>query len=256
MNDFEAVDLGPVRERVEWAGRHVERLRKLVDDYVSSRPFAVYLYLSADRRTVIETATLTDDPPLPISLVLGDIAHHLRAALDNLVGVLRLGGPTRSTAFPITPTPGEFERLAKQMLVGVPDWGLQAIRELQQFDPERGSLGASLEVIDQIAQRDRHRALLLHAPLLETATVHRAVGESDRLDFERHANGSRELELRYPAGAVVRFDYTVRIVVGEEVPGAQHEEVVRLAEAWLGDVRLVVDHIDLAADAEWARLHR
>ena len=254
-SDFEAVDLSPIGERVEWAGRHIERLRKLVDAYVSSRPFAVYLYHDPVAATVLETVTLTADPPLPISLVLGDVAHHLRAALDNLVGILRLGGPTRATAFPIAATKDEFERLARQMMAGVPAWGVQAVRELQPFDPERGSLGMTLDVVDQIAQRDRHRALLLHAPLLETDAVHRAVGVSEALHFERKAVGNREIELRYAAASVVRFDYAVRIVVGEDIDLAHGEEVVRLAEGWLIDVRRALGHVDDAADAEWMRLH-
>lgn len=256
VDNYEAFDLEPIRARLDWAARHTQRLRKLVDAYVGARPFKVYLYLSDDAETVTETVTLTSDPPLPISLVLGDIAHHLRAALDNLVGVLRLGGPTRSTAFPIAEAPADFDRLAKQYMAEVPEWARRTVRELQPFDPERGSIGQTLRVVDLVAQRDRHRALLLHAPILETDTVDRAVGIAYSDAIDKQIVGHREIAFTYPAAAVVRFDYTVRIVVGETIPGAQGEDVIHLAEHWLWALRAAIDHVDAAADAAWARIHR
>src|SRR5919197_3761265 len=96
MTAVEDVDFGPVRERVSWAGRPIERMRKLVDAYVRELPFHVMLFKSPDGTMIAERAELTFDPPTQLSLALGDVIHHLRAALDQLVGALRVGGPSRS----------------------------------------------------------------------------------------------------------------------------------------------------------------
>src|SRR5262245_24440041 len=125
------VDFAAIRERVSWAGRDIEQMKLLVAAYENSRPFHVFLTKSEDGRTITETVTLTADPPLQVGFALGDISHHLRAALDNLVGAVAVGGPTRQTAFPIADTPARFAEKASSSLRSVPAWAVDAIQSVQ-----------------------------------------------------------------------------------------------------------------------------
>lgn len=252
------IDLTPVRERVAWAGRHVERMRKLVDAYVSERPFSVYLSMASDGTTVIEEARLTADPPTQLSLVLGDVTHHLRATLDNLVGAVAVGGPTRASAFPIARDRGKFDQMARAMLRDVPAWGVDVIRELQPFgrDAQFQEIGADLAALDLLAQRDRHRALVLHAPIMELGSFLISGGspiEFNRVNLTERRIDARTTQVSYSLGTLVRPDYRVRVVVAEEIERIREREVVSLSEGWLETMLEVVEIMDSAIDGAWHR---
>lgn len=250
------IELSPIRERVEWAGRHVERMRKLLAAYVASRPVYVGLSKSPDGAQVIETAELTSLPPMQLSLVLGDIAHHLRASLDNLAGSFRTGGPTRTSGFPISLDPDKFEREAAQKLAGVPTWAIASIRGLQPFaNNESWHVGKRLYSIDQIAQRDRHRALLLHAPILHSQPIlHGRIGDvpSAPIPLELYNLGPTSTRVAYPVGALIRTEYSVRVVVAEDTEGVLNQEIMSVAEQWMEALRQVVSTMEDAIDQAWA----
>src|SRR5947208_2662307 len=105
------VDFEPLLARLRWAHEGVLELRGLVDEYVARPPYRVTVERRPNGNT-IQRAELTDQPPVEISLSMSDIAHQLRATLDNLVGALREGGATAQSAFPIAVDPDKFDRLA------------------------------------------------------------------------------------------------------------------------------------------------
>ena len=99
--------------RLAWAAHHVARLRQLVDVYSGLPPYEVSDGLDDDGRTRVVRATLQTQPSVEISLALGDVAHQLRAVLDNAVGALSDTGPTRTSEFVITRDPKTFEKACR-----------------------------------------------------------------------------------------------------------------------------------------------
>jgi hypothetical protein len=95
--------------------------------------------------------------------------HQARAALDNLVGALREGGPTSRSAYPVVLTDPDFEATVGDSLKGVPDWAIQVIRRVQPFsdDPSQAYGGKQLRLLHDMARLDRHRAPHLHASLVQ-----------------------------------------------------------------------------------------
>jgi hypothetical protein len=155
------------------------------------------------------------EPPGEIALALGDALHHARAALDNLVGVLR-GGATDRSAFRIDTDPATFDRDHERRLGGVPDWARAAIREVQPFpDNPRRHVGETLADLNALAIADRHRALLLSAALIDLDQTGAAVSDGAETRFALH-DGGRVLTLEYGIHDGVSATTGVQIIVPED----------------------------------------
>lgn len=186
--------------------------------------------------------------------MFGDVTHHLRAALDNLVGALAVVGPTRYSTFPIATDDVKFRQLAATMLRDVPEWGIELIRELQPIPGgPREDLGHVIRAIDAIGQRDRHRALLLHAPVLDQSEI---VNYPDptalvppRIAVERR--DATTTVVRYPTGSLIHIGYRARVLLAEDVEGLRDDDIMRLANRSHAAMLEVVSLADEAVDQEW-----
>ncbi|MFL5865840.1 MAG: hypothetical protein ACJ766_01920 [Thermoleophilaceae bacterium] len=102
-------------------------------------------------------------PDPEIGIVLSEFAHHLRAALDNLLWqlvLLRGGSPTRATQFPIYESREGYERNARRMLRGVSADDRALIKIMQPYEatPDAPHLHA-LARIGWLNNTDKHRFL-------------------------------------------------------------------------------------------------
>jgi hypothetical protein len=190
-----ASDLGPVRARVERANAHVETLRKVIDEYLAAPPYGRKKRIVPDRlERVVERAELRLPVPIEASIVLSDAIHQARAALDNLVGVLRPGEPTRRSGFAIVAEEGDYEEAAGVLLDGVPTRAQDVIRWMQPF--ERGAygwIGDELIILHRLARVDRHRAPHLQSALL----LPQYVETDDGADVEFRGDGRTWAETEY-----------------------------------------------------------
>jgi hypothetical protein len=99
------------------AESHLQRLNALYDSYYETQPFKIEE--EPTDQPAKRTARLRIVQPIPreIPLVVGDILHNLRSALDSLVFELvtqAVGRPlnakeAQACQFPISPDPGSFE---------------------------------------------------------------------------------------------------------------------------------------------------
>jgi hypothetical protein len=162
------IDLAPVDARLGRAAVHVAALEAAVGRYVAIPPYRRTESVDHMTGAITVRAEMTQEPPAEIALILSDAVHQLRAALDNLVGCVRPGGPTGASAFPITTEPVRFDRDPDRKLEGVPDWAVAAIREIQPFpgDGWQRDVGGQLLSLHDLARLDRHRAPRLVAGVL------------------------------------------------------------------------------------------
>lgn len=103
-------------------------------------------------------------------VLIGDIAHNLRSALDHLAWELvRIGSDRqprmpRMVQFPCCDTPGEFRAELGKRLPGVGAEYIAAIEDLQPY--KRGKLpqfiqrGAPLKRLVEISNKDKHQVLI------------------------------------------------------------------------------------------------
>ncbi len=108
--------LSTIDARLDWAASHASRVRDLTQEW-AGRAIAKSSRLDTDRGYRVDRFEVQGDPPPEVALALGDVLHHARAALDNLVGVLR-GGATGRSAFRIDTDPALFDRDTEDKLEG------------------------------------------------------------------------------------------------------------------------------------------
>lgn len=245
-----APSLAGVHSRLAWAQHHIGHLRSLVDAYANLPPFEISDEPSPDGHWRVQRARLTVEPPSEISLALGDVAHQLRAALDNAVCALRTRGPNRYCQFPITQNEKAFESAARRQLQGLSPELIDVVRSVQTFDEHLGFwFGPRLAILDEVAQHDRHRAILLRGAVLSTSVVEVAVPDPphDAVDFI----GLAEVRLRADVPATTRFQ--AQVIVSDADPRLDNREVIGLANIMAFPVLDVVARMERAVLDEVSR---
>jgi hypothetical protein len=99
------------------ASHHLARLRRVCDDYRAKRPFYVLAETTEEPDEVQYRLHYELAIPKDVPLIIGDVLHNLRSALDSLVlGLVERGEARRLTdeeqlacQFPICPDPDSFK---------------------------------------------------------------------------------------------------------------------------------------------------
>ena len=209
------IDLATIEGRLEWADAHAVRVADLSNDWTTDA-IRTTTTTDGERRVRVFRAEVVGDPPVTIALALGDVLHQARAALDNLVAVLR-GGATAQSQFRIDSDPAEFDRDERGRLDGVPPWALAAIRQVQPFPGNPwGHVGEQLLKLHELAILDRHRALLLSAALIDLDKTFAATSHPGKTEFQIR-EGGRVLTLEYPHDAQVTPATGAQVIVPEEI---------------------------------------
>jgi hypothetical protein len=105
--------------------------------YFEPRPFDVRKVWDADRHRYEFVPMLHRSPPLRLGVILGDMVHNLRSALDHLVwqAVLRNGGrPNRSHQFPICDDEKDWNDACNVVMKPA---ALSRLREISNEDKHR-----------------------------------------------------------------------------------------------------------------------
>jgi hypothetical protein len=111
------------------------------------------------------------EPPILLSVIVGDCFHNLRSALDHLVWQLvEANPPNRGSAknqFPICKSAADFQKQAKTRLMGITSNAVAVIERLQPF-----VLGLSFDWhplwrINELVNIDKHRTLMITTVFLQ-----------------------------------------------------------------------------------------
>lgn len=149
-----------VRAKVARALELLLQLDEQLHAYLDTDPLAAVQELRNGGRDIAVSLRVTRQPPVELSLLVGEVAHQLRSALDHLAYgfVLAAGNtPTTRTSFPVA-----TERPAKQLSVagGIRPKALAAVEALQPYqrpDPEQHPL----HTLNTLWNIDKHRHLHL-----------------------------------------------------------------------------------------------
>jgi hypothetical protein len=134
--------------------------------------------LGFNRKTGERMVRIVEFPEWPPSwsVLVGELGHNLRSALDHLVFQLATDAEKNRTAFPISLTEDAYLRprgrdrisYRDQCLVGVdPRWAA-TIDDLQPFKLDPQYCGGPLAILNELSNRDKHRVGLPILSRVET----------------------------------------------------------------------------------------
>ncbi|MBE0610996.1 MAG: hypothetical protein IH609_16565 [Dehalococcoidia bacterium] len=199
--------------KLAWAAQRIVELRPVVEGYIATEESRASVGPGAEPGVVFQFGR--DDSPIPtdISNRVGEIANHLRSALDYLVGQLALlqGEAAGSrNQFPIEESATSFVARTGTFLKGVSPEHIETIRKQQPFEG-----GTWLSVLRDASNQDKHNELI------------RPSHQSDiEVEIDQHADGS--VRLRYQAGIQLVFADEMPIVDSLEFLHAQVTAVLDL----------------------------
>ena len=168
------------RAKIVRAGEHLDALREELRGFVDRDPHAVALEDDPEEGWRVARFRVHEEPPLRLSLILGDFVHNLRSGLDNLV--CQLAGLERATdctttQFPICDTPQLFaQRMSRGWLAGVSDEHVATVEELQPYPGRDSATPRALAAIRDFDNIDKHRAI--HAMVVAVNPDPHALGVS------------------------------------------------------------------------------
>ena len=154
--------LDGARAKVRRAGKHLRELDAEVERFVKDHPYR--FVPEPDEKTGLWVVRIYADavdeqPPLRLGVIVGDIAHDLRSALDHVVCELALlnNSTCEETQFPLCFSPKAFGFEEKKRLAGLLPRHRAMIRRLQPYHRRQG--GELLAVLRSLSNADKHRVV-------------------------------------------------------------------------------------------------
>jgi len=194
-------------------------------------------------------------PPERISVVVGDVVHNLRSALDH--AVWHLGHPPDpKSCFPIFETEEAFERRSLRVLRGVADRTIEAIRDHQPFLLQESPRRHPLWLLHLLSNIDKHRKLgavasysvapgaalrertgeLVTLPISISRGLLHDGDEIARFPVSRAETARRELDLEIQGATMVSLS-EAKEWASRPLPGALKEVLLYVRDRVIPDLR-------------------
>ncbi|NCU10918.1 MAG: hypothetical protein GXC70_01940 [Sphingomonadaceae bacterium] len=155
--------LDPALSKIERADTHISHLKDALQTFFKHNPYRILPQLNDDQTEQVWTVAIAD-LPCQLDAIAADAIHNLRTPLDKM---LAAGFPhpklhtekakVGSLKFPGIVHKNELEgilaKLEKHLTKPV-------IEFLEASQPYNGGAGEALSIINQLDNRDKHRALL------------------------------------------------------------------------------------------------
>jgi hypothetical protein len=151
--------------KIEWAAQHLQRLHAEIGRYLNGEQGITPLRNhQADGETILFEIPNLGTPPEALSLVVGDILHNLRSALDYLAWQLVLangGTPNEHTQFPIHDSrlTSSGKSRAVQIAGGVGAAVIPLLEGLQPYLHAHSAKSHPLSILKRLSNIDKHRRL-------------------------------------------------------------------------------------------------
>lgn len=161
---------GPIA-KLDRAKTHLHTLHKSVGAYkrTKSHEFPVTKFDPETGEKVLSLRILKHPKNPEWGLILGDVIHNLRAALDHLVWqlvILNGEKPRRQNAFPIIGTKSEYWEVSKGHSESVRDYRLRGVAEDHR---------AFIDIVQPFIAGDDPQTALVHLSWLSNTDKHRVI---------------------------------------------------------------------------------
>jgi hypothetical protein len=141
-------------------------------DFLAQEPYRHEGTFDADAEEWVVSFRVLAEPPSEWGVLVGDVVHNLRSALDHLAWQLVLlnnAEPGRRTQFPIFSDGAAYRAQGEAVqAAGMSDADKALIEEFQPFrQPEAEERPHELSVLQHLSNVDKHR--VVHTTLVQTA---------------------------------------------------------------------------------------
>ncbi len=168
--------LNGCRLKLARAREHLEALRVASDAFWKLNPYAIVGEFDAQAGEYVFKVRVYEEPPPYLGVIVGDVVHNLRSALDYLAWELVKLAPATPregvTGFPIFESEDEFlgkggGRGAGPMLRGMRDEHQEFIQGLQPYHGGDEAPAHFLAHLRRLSNTDKHRTLHLALAIIE-----------------------------------------------------------------------------------------
>ena len=157
------IDLTGIALKLLRADAHREELKSLIDAFFDSNPYEFYSQFDRQASAWLIRVKVLEEPPPMLGIIVGDIVHNIRSALDHLACqfVLHSGNqPTTRTAFPLfdeKPKPGSKpEKRWKDITAGMNAEALEYIDHFQPYQTAGKPEPHLLSMLNTLWNWDKH----------------------------------------------------------------------------------------------------
>ncbi len=155
--------LSGIRLKVCRAHHHRNELDRLIQSFLYSNPYTLFIDPNVQEGYKIVRVRKSKQPPEDIGVIVGDIAHNLRSALDHLACQFVIGNgctPTTQTAFPIfSEDPKATEKSLnkwKPMVKGMSPAAIRFIEDCQPYKIRHLPDPHHLSILSALSNWDKH----------------------------------------------------------------------------------------------------
>lgn len=158
------------------AKKHLTELQEYTAAFSETRPYEPLLSINRqeDRTDYIVRAFLQDPPDYVPAVIIGDVIHNTRSALDHIVAALTEPPELRErSSFPIytedITQPGfkEQRKAFAAATEGLPDDACAFVKRVQPYNRGKDAIRDPLALLNRFSNADKHRELLV-----TTNTIH------------------------------------------------------------------------------------
>jgi hypothetical protein len=170
MSDASAVNLDGCWAKIERANENINNLAAEITALTHPNRYIVIRHFDRQAKEMVFWA-LPQIIPLRLSVLAGEIVHHLRSSLDHVVWALACKGRTKPNfriQFPICAKREEFIRAKKRRIMQGIANSAQAIIESVQPYQKPAPRDDPLAILDDISITDKHKLL---AVVVSVATL-------------------------------------------------------------------------------------
>ena len=245
------------RARLDRAQEQTQVLQAEFQEFAARSPHAVREIYDAETGRKRAEYLVLEELPDAWSAVVGEIAYHLRAALDHAVydlTCIESGGPLGQTGFPIFEAEERYEELTTRgepalgsgvfKIRGVNPYAKAAIRSLQPFEARKATPfeEPALSLLGELNAIDRQRTIPLCRLRWTGSTIRNRRPVRDlQFHWESTLENGAVLASWSPIGALDGFDmetdidFDIGFAPGEPVPSRfQGRPVIEILER-IGD---------------------
>lgn len=162
--------LAGVIEKLRRADEHLITLYNETVRYVDERPHALFMYRDTGDGKPGFVFRILKEPPLHLSVVIGDIVQNMRSALDYIAHELTVANgqkPGRRTQFPVSLDEDDFlnQAISQGKIHTISMRALKIVSLLQPYrdeDPD-SRRNHPLHLLTKLSNMDKHHALALCA---------------------------------------------------------------------------------------------
>lgn len=152
-----------VRAKLDRAEDHFAALTAQVSAFLDDEPYGVKEHLDAETGGYSLSIEIRKEPPPLLSVIVGDLVHNLRSALDHLAWQLVLANgktPTGSTQFPIfsqQPASDSELRRWSARVKGMSPEVVEQIAAIQPYTVGDNARAYGLAILNAFSNGDKHK---------------------------------------------------------------------------------------------------